>query len=70
MKRFVNDRRTIGYTAMSYIDTLALTGCDVTQLQSSFVNMKIIVEYYLLGISPASELSESTFRNLVSFPSS
>jgi hypothetical protein len=28
------------------------------------------VEYYLLGISPASELSESTFRNLVSVPSS
>jgi hypothetical protein len=29
-----------------------------------------VVEYYLLGISPASELSESTFRNLVSVPSS
>jgi hypothetical protein len=28
------------------------------------------VEYFLLGITPASELSESTFRNLVSVPSS
>jgi hypothetical protein len=28
------------------------------------------VEYFLLGITPASEFSESTFRNLVSVPSS
>jgi hypothetical protein len=28
------------------------------------------VEYILLGVTPASELSESTFRNLVSVPSS
>jgi hypothetical protein len=28
------------------------------------------VEYFLLGITPASELSESTFQNLVSVPSS
>jgi hypothetical protein len=28
------------------------------------------VEYFLLGITPASELSESTFRNLVSVASS
>jgi hypothetical protein len=28
------------------------------------------VEYFLLGITPASELSESTFRNLVLVPSS
>jgi hypothetical protein len=29
-----------------------------------------LVEYILLGVTPASELSESTFRNLVSGPSS
>jgi hypothetical protein len=33
-------------------------------------NMKWDVEYFLLGISPVSELSEPTFRNLVSVPSS
>jgi hypothetical protein len=35
-----------------------------------FVTIKQRVEYFLLGISPASELSVSTFRNLVSVPSS
>jgi hypothetical protein len=33
-------------------------------------NKDYYVEYFLLGITPASELSESTFRNLVSVPSS
>jgi hypothetical protein len=28
------------------------------------------IDYILLGVAPASELSESTFRNLVSVPSS
>jgi hypothetical protein len=32
-------------------------------------NHNINVEYFLLGISPVSELSESTFGNLVSGPS-
>jgi hypothetical protein len=35
-----------------------------------FEPVPLCVEYYLLGISQASELSESTFRNLVSVPSS
>jgi hypothetical protein len=37
---------------------------------SNSENIQVSVDYYLLGISPAFELSESTFRNLVSGPSS
>jgi hypothetical protein len=39
-------------------------------LYDIFVNFNWVVEYILLGVTPESELSESTFRNLVSVPSS
>jgi hypothetical protein len=73
----ISEARTISWPKSSYScrtsgHYIDVSGLHVRLLLTFFIGDMNLnsVEYFLLGISPASELSESTFRNLVSVPSS